>query len=96
MSSGYGIRTCLDGFALLDIASGKETPIALPAGMCPAAPLWSPDGRLIAFSSKHEGGIYQIYTVWADGSKLARRTSGETNKQSPAWIAREAIGYPLR
>ena len=57
------------------------------------APAWSPDGRLIAFSSKHEGGIYQIYTVWADGSKLARRTSGETNKQSPAWIAREAIGY---
>jgi Tol biopolymer transport system component/uncharacterized protein YjdB len=60
------------------------------------APAWSPDGRLIAFSSKHEGGIYQIYTVWADGSKLARRTSGETNKQSPAWIAREAIGYPMR
>jgi Tol biopolymer transport system component len=60
------------------------------------APAWSPDGRLIAFSSKHEGGTYQIYTVWADGSKLARRTNGETNKQSPAWISREAIGYPTR
>jgi hypothetical protein len=23
MSSGYGIRTCLEGFALLDIKSGK-------------------------------------------------------------------------
>lgn len=51
MSSGYGIRTCLDGFALLDIASGKEAPIALPAGMCPAAPLWSPDGRRFAFNN---------------------------------------------
>lgn len=55
------------------------------------APAWSPDGRLIAFSSKHEDGIYQIYTVWPDGSKLARRTNGEMNKQSPGWIPREAV-----
>ena len=51
MSSGYGIRTCLDGFALLDVASGRETPIALPAGMCPAAPIWSPDGHRFAFNN---------------------------------------------
>lgn len=55
------------------------------------APAWSPDGQLIAFTSKHEGGAYQVYTVWADGSKLARRTSGAMNKESPAWIPREVI-----
>ena len=60
------------------------------------APAWSPDGRVIAFSSKHEGAIYQIYTVWADGSKLARRTSGDMHKQSPAWISRDASGHVLR
>jgi Tol biopolymer transport system component len=57
------------------------------------APAWSPDGRLIAFSSKHEGGVYQIYTVWADGSKLARRTTGELNKENPAWIRRDVAAY---
>lgn len=55
------------------------------------SPTWSPDGRLIAFSSKHEDGIYQIDTVLPDGSKLARRTNGEMNKQSPGWIARDAV-----
>lgn len=51
VSSGYGIRTCLDGLGLLDVASGRERKIALPAGACPAAPLWSPDGRRFAFSN---------------------------------------------
>ena len=52
-------------------------------------PSWSPDGRMIAFASKHEGeGRYQIYTVWTDGSKLARRTFDETDKQRPTWARR--------
>ena len=51
MSSGYGIRTCLDGLGLLDIATGRERPIALPADACPAAPLWAPDGRRFAFNN---------------------------------------------
>lgn len=50
-ANGYGIRTCLDGLSLLDIASGRQTAIALPAGACPAAPLFSPDGRHFAFAN---------------------------------------------
>lgn len=57
------------------------------------APSWSPDGRLIAFLSSHEtyasGTIqYQVYTVWADGSKLARRTFDVGTKASPFWLSR--------
>jgi len=58
------------------------------------APSWSPDGRLLAFSSTHEkygSGeplTHQIYTVWADGSKLARRTDGELESTVPAWRVR--------
>ena len=52
MSSGYGIRTCLDGFALLDMASGKETPIALPAA-CAKSTM---DDQPSACSSVHRPG----------------------------------------
>lgn len=51
MSSGYGIRTCLEGFTLLDIATRRQTPVALPEGACPGGASWSPDGRHIAFSN---------------------------------------------
>ena len=50
-SSGYGIRACLDGFSLIDIASSKERKIALPAGACPGVPAWSPDGKHFAFGN---------------------------------------------
>lgn len=51
------------------------------------APAWSPDGRLIAFASKHsDGEHYEIWTVWSDGTRLARRSSGFGNHSDPAWI----------
>ncbi|MFG6458672.1 S9 family peptidase [Roseateles sp. BYS96W] len=50
-SNGYGIRACLDGFALVDIATSQERKIALPAGACPSVPVWSPDGRRFAFTN---------------------------------------------
>ena len=58
------------------------------------SPAWSPDGRLVAFASTHEtygSGetlVSQIYTVWADGSRLARRTTGALDKHLPAWRGR--------
>ncbi|CTP86862.1 hypothetical protein XTPLMG728_1362 [Xanthomonas translucens pv. poae] len=51
MSNGYGIRACLEGFSLVDVASGKQTAVTLPAGACPALPVWSPDGRRFAFNN---------------------------------------------
>jgi Tol biopolymer transport system component len=42
-------------------------------------PRFSPDGRMIAFTSQHEtwgqGGTPQIFTIWADGTNMARRTT---------------------
>ncbi len=56
-SSGYGIRTCLDGFDLLDLTSGTQTPVALPAGACPGMPSWSPDGQRFAFDNTTGSGV---------------------------------------
>lgn len=67
---------------------------ATPLAFGQFGPAWSPDGRLIAFASKHgDGHRYQIWTVWADGTRLAQRTQepGELDAQAPtdpAWIVR--------
>jgi Tol biopolymer transport system component len=44
-------------------------------------PVFTPDGRMIAFSSQHAtygtgNGESEVYTIWLDGTKLARRTTG--------------------
>jgi len=59
-SNGYGIRTCMDGFSLLDITTGRETPVATPAGACLGAPQWSPDGTLFAFNITTDSSV----TLW--------------------------------
>lgn len=48
---GYGIPACVADFTLVDIASGKETRVPLPAGACPGMAQWSPDGRHFAFQN---------------------------------------------
>ena len=59
--------------------------IALPFGQF--SPTWSPDGRLIAFTSKHGNGEhYQVWTVWSDGTRLAQRTEVLQQHSDPAWI----------
>ncbi|MFA5589446.1 MAG: prolyl oligopeptidase family serine peptidase [Lysobacteraceae bacterium] len=57
MSSGYGIRACLEGFSLVDVASRRETPVKLPEGACPGMASWSPDGRHFAFSNTTDSSV---------------------------------------
>ncbi len=47
-------------------------------------PVWSPDGRLIAFTSTRDGKA-QIYVMDADGSELRRVSDGASNDFSPTW-----------
>jgi Tol biopolymer transport system component len=79
---------------LVNAAGGNERALmTYPLAGPQWSPAWSPDGQMIAFASKHEtygngAGVHQIYTVWADGTRLARRTWGAMDKQHPAWIGR--------
>lgn len=56
-SSGYGIRTCVDGYTLVDVASGTQRKVALPAGGCVDAPQFAPDGKRFAFGNTTGGGV---------------------------------------
>jgi len=78
------------GLQLMSIDGSNVRPLLptrLAFGQFGAA--WSPDGRLIAFVSKHENGTsYQVYTVWADGTRLVKRTFDSTDKSRPNWLTR--------
>ena len=50
-SSGYGIRTCVAGYRLVDIQTRKERKLVLPANGCAGVPIWSPDGKRFAFDN---------------------------------------------
>ncbi len=48
-------------------------------------PVWSPDGRQIAFASNREGSMFQIYVMNADGSGLKKLSKQKTEESNPAW-----------
>jgi hypothetical protein len=86
------VGTAIFGDLYLVSSTGGEARALMPAN--PLAfgqfgPTWSPDGHLIAFTSKHgDGELYQVWTVWADGSRLAQRTQDLQQHLHPAWIRR--------
>mgnify|MGYP001758494082 CR=1 FL=1 len=49
--AGYGIPSCVADFTVVDIASGRQTRVALPEGACPGPASWSPDGTRFAFQN---------------------------------------------
>jgi WD40 repeat protein len=57
-------------------------------------PVWSPDNRLIAFASNREGGVFQIYSMNADGGNIKRLTKDKGEASNPAWAPDgQAIAY---
>lgn len=79
---------------LVDSDGTDERPLTGALAGMQSAPAWSPDGRLVAFASVHEtygsgSPVHELYTVWADGTKLARRSFDEGNKFVPAWLPRQ-------
>ena len=52
----------------------------------PTAPVWSPDGKVIAFQDYTPDGNWHIWTVEPDGSNVKEITTGFFDDREPAWI----------
>lgn len=49
------------------------------------APNWSPDGKKIVFSTNRQDGVYQLFTMDADGRNLNQLTIGGGAKLEPVY-----------
>ncbi|OBU85780.1 peptidase [Chromobacterium subtsugae] len=68
---GYGIAPCAESFKLVTIPGGKETAIALPAGACPDAPIWSADGKRFAFANATRDAV-EVWVGDAASGKIRK------------------------
>ncbi|MEO5592426.1 MAG: hypothetical protein ABIQ94_07725 [Chitinophagaceae bacterium] len=50
-------------------------------------PFWSPDGKLISFTRKHDGNNFDIYTIKPTGTDLRQLTTSPANDAHAFWTA---------
>jgi Tol biopolymer transport system component len=72
------------GLAILDVASGRLTPLTSGGGTDDNLPKWSPNGTEIVFTSDRDGD-YDLYTIRPDGTALRRLTNTPGNDAHAAW-----------
>ena len=75
-------------------ASAAARAIAFAKGEQDAAPVWSPNGKQIAFSSQSSSGQWQVYTLDANGGGRRLVSKGTLNYVDVAWSPNgQQIGY---
>ena len=81
----------------INVSSGAVTQVTSLPGE-EGSPSWSPDGSRIAFHRKDDNGVFQIYTMKADGTDITQFMSCLTACAEPAWApdgATIAVYHPF-
>lgn len=73
-------------------SGGRATRLTATPDDIETSPIWSPDGRTLAFASTHHGSA-DIFTVNADGSGLRRLTSYSTAERPEAFSPDGSLIY---
>ncbi len=81
---------------LVDIASGRQTPLVTGKG-AHTQPRWSPDGKRLAYVSSDGDGPAQLYVMWIDTQRTAKVTGLPESPGSVAWSPDgRSIAYTMR
>ncbi|MGK2908362.1 MAG: prolyl oligopeptidase family serine peptidase [Sphingobium sp.] len=70
---------------LIDVATGREHPIAAGTSGSAGQPRWSPDGKRLAYISSEPGGKPQLFVRWMADHASARVTGLPDSPQGIAW-----------
>ena len=85
---GYGVAPCAQTLSVVDIATRRETSIALPSGGCADGFMWSPDGASFAFRNTSRDAV----ELWAGTREGATHRVGSVRLNpmlgnSHQWLA---------
>lgn len=81
---------------LVDVATGQQMPLVAGKG-AHRSPIWSPDGKRLAYVSSDGEGAPQLYVLWLDSGRSVKVTGLPDSPASLAWSPDgEAIAYTMR
>lgn len=75
---GYGVAPCAQTLTLVDVASSRETKVALPQGGCADAFSWTADGKRIAFLNTATDAV-EVWLVEAASGQAKRLSDARLN-----------------
>ncbi|HWC13681.1 MAG TPA: hypothetical protein VG929_03710 [Actinomycetota bacterium] len=83
--SGSGMWTVPGDICVTDI-TGAMTSVVYEGSLRARGPVWSPNGRKVAFAARPPGEKdLEVFTIRPDGTQLVRVTYNEHNDAEPDW-----------
>jgi len=81
---------------LVELASGRQTPLVAGKGSH-RSPMWSPDGKRLAYVSSDGDGAPQLNVMWLDSGRSVKVTGMPDSPGSLAWSPDgRSIAYTMR
>jgi dipeptidyl aminopeptidase/acylaminoacyl peptidase len=77
---------------VLDFATGRLRRVT-QTPQHESGPVWSPDGKRIAFTENHGGSELDVYSMRTDGSDVVRVTDAPGPDEDPTWLPDGRLAY---